>query len=631
MVTVQISPNEENLAKVLDQSNATGISYIQFGGLKVCAQSFKLGTTGYVSEVELYIADSDDVDSGVYTMTLEIQSDDGGDPDGTALGTATRTVINTGISQSNKRWVKFKFSPDERPNLTATTTYWLVLSSPTTNVFWWVHNLLAGDPYSDGQRAKSSDGGSTWVQHATHDHVFRIYRLSSFSINDIGAFVTGLSWSRRTNASTSASLELANMFGKFTNENMTNPAGQDIGNYLEISRGMSIVIKIPDGSSTTTVFRGIIVSDPSQSSRGGNTISIEALGNLELSRKRYIAKRYREYDYDILTSIDYTVNPGFESRLTYVEDIVDNLVYTQTDLFSNYGIQFAYDRLTNPDILHLIKKEFIFDYKTVFECIQILAEATAQEYYINNDNLLILQDIKDPTDATSSSYPILSRGDNIVADNMEENYDNLRNQVIVEGKDGKVVVEEDLESIETYGLVPYYEKNNDIETEEELATYAQLLLKKYITINRTGNIELKEFTERCTSTIPNSFLSILPGEIIEVKDELIGLYDFTNDTSTFYRVDGINFTYDGSLKINLNIASIKTVPELVDLQIERNLQKQTTGGEDSIDVVTTRTCVIKVDDEGTYSTLADNDSRIGRYDSGNYDSTPSVHTSKYGV
>lgn len=84
------------------------------------------------------------------TVTVEIQGDSSGDPDGVALVTDTK-VVNPG-------WEVF----DSDVELTAGTTYWIVVKSDASNA-----SIYRFDDSITGQVRKTTNGGTSWSDFTT--------------------------------------------------------------------------------------------------------------------------------------------------------------------------------------------------------------------------------------------------------------------------------------------------------------------------------------------------------------------------------------------------------------------------------------------------------------------------------
>lgn len=117
------------------------------------AESFKLSTGGQL--VQLAIWHNANVGAPSGTVTWQIQTDNAGVPSGVvvASGTYTPTAsFNNNVPVSGG------------PNLSANTTYWLVLFSTgaQTSGNYWQWRSTTTHPYKNGNTANSTNGGSTW-------------------------------------------------------------------------------------------------------------------------------------------------------------------------------------------------------------------------------------------------------------------------------------------------------------------------------------------------------------------------------------------------------------------------------------------------------------------------------------
>ena len=100
------------------------------------------------------------------TLTVKIESDNNGNPSGTAIATLTTTI---GAYTGAALYFSSPFS------LNANTRYWIVISAASvdsSNYWLWWYNNQSG--YPNGLMNDSGDGGSTWSTTANQNHLFQI-------------------------------------------------------------------------------------------------------------------------------------------------------------------------------------------------------------------------------------------------------------------------------------------------------------------------------------------------------------------------------------------------------------------------------------------------------------------------
>ena len=134
------------------------------------AQSFQIGTTVKIKSIQVYMRRG----TAVGNITARIETNSGSLPTGTLVDTnATATVTNANVGTSNG-WIEFTFSTAF--NLTASTTYWLVLQSAAfgseTGAFQ-VRVDGSSPTYTNGNLATKSGAGA-WSADATKDMLFRV-------------------------------------------------------------------------------------------------------------------------------------------------------------------------------------------------------------------------------------------------------------------------------------------------------------------------------------------------------------------------------------------------------------------------------------------------------------------------
>jgi len=151
-------------------------NYYEIYGSWAGAQSFTPQISHDLTEVSLYgyrVGSPGDVTAEIYL------SDTGGNDDkpvGDVLATATFNGNNISTSAGWIYGIEF-LSP---ASLVAGTKYVLVIKASAgdaSNKLWWGYSTA--NPYADGKRSYSPDGGANWYPQDLHDHTFREYGLTN--------------------------------------------------------------------------------------------------------------------------------------------------------------------------------------------------------------------------------------------------------------------------------------------------------------------------------------------------------------------------------------------------------------------------------------------------------------------
>jgi len=139
----------------------------RFGDTYLRAQSFKVDSTGKVINGSVELAFQA---GSPGSIIVEIRSDEGNSPSSNIIANATIPAF-TDTSNQN-----YSFSFGKTANLTSGVSYWLVLSSPSSNnknSYEWTYTNNP-DSYAEGETATSTDSGSTWSNDPNLDRVFTI-------------------------------------------------------------------------------------------------------------------------------------------------------------------------------------------------------------------------------------------------------------------------------------------------------------------------------------------------------------------------------------------------------------------------------------------------------------------------
>ncbi len=139
------------------------------------AQSFTVASTLYLSKASLYVIDGGTSD----TMTVEIQTNSGGNPSGTKVsGTGTYTINAT----LNFDWWDVEIQP---PVSLAAGTYWLVAKNTNAaleNGYGWYDDSNGGT--GNGTCRFSTNQGTSWSScGATDELYYRAYSANQVAVN----------------------------------------------------------------------------------------------------------------------------------------------------------------------------------------------------------------------------------------------------------------------------------------------------------------------------------------------------------------------------------------------------------------------------------------------------------------
>lgn len=138
------------------------------GTEKAIAQSFQIPTTTKVKGVRVYLKK---VDGTPGDITVRIETNSSTVPSGT-LADANATTTIPAFTTSTYGWITVDFPTNF--NLSATTTYWLVLKTAAAandNNYELAGKTATG--YASGNNATSTNGGSSWTA-GTSDAYFKI-------------------------------------------------------------------------------------------------------------------------------------------------------------------------------------------------------------------------------------------------------------------------------------------------------------------------------------------------------------------------------------------------------------------------------------------------------------------------
>lgn len=142
------------------------------------AASYTPSENEHIKEIHLLLVKAGTITSGK-VVSVSIQGDSSGDPDGTALGTSAN--VETDTIGSSARWIKFTFT--NHVQLVANTAYHVVLTGDYTvsgtNYVAWV-----SDSVSSGGNQEIKD--ASWADVATQNFNCSalVWDLSAFALTE---------------------------------------------------------------------------------------------------------------------------------------------------------------------------------------------------------------------------------------------------------------------------------------------------------------------------------------------------------------------------------------------------------------------------------------------------------------
>lgn len=163
------------VGSIIDESFTPGAvgSFRSIYGTSESAQSFSVthGDSTYRT-IQVYMRKTALNPAG--TLTLTIEGDDGGKPDGTPIATATVAAAAVNVTDG---WVGNDAAAVF--SLTANTRYWLRAvqtgaAGDVTHMYMWGYKEGADATYRKGNISYTVDGGTNWTNDTDADHGFRI-------------------------------------------------------------------------------------------------------------------------------------------------------------------------------------------------------------------------------------------------------------------------------------------------------------------------------------------------------------------------------------------------------------------------------------------------------------------------
>lgn len=315
---------------------ASGSSQIigNSGGSQIWqAQSF-IPNVGTLDEITVTL--SSNFNSPTGDITWELRTDNAGVPSATVLASGTFTPVPSSTNTISVTGVNRIFL--------GSSTYWLVLRAASQSLDnGYRIQISTANPYADGMRASSSNGGSSWTTSSTHDCQISIKTLSvpgyqklaqgfqSGSAADVG--VVDL-WLKKVGSPT------GNLTAKIYSDSGGNPntllgtSTNVAASSLGTSYGtISFAFASPVNVSTSTQYHLVLETSDSQSN------SNYVVSGADASSPGYANGQLRGYDGASWSGL--TMDAIFEVRTTtfyHPQKLkVDRWSGSHADMVNRYG------------------------------------------------------------------------------------------------------------------------------------------------------------------------------------------------------------------------------------------------------------------------------------------------------
>jgi len=160
--------------QLIDQSQEDRNTLWGVIGNTWAATSFQPAITGERPKTSVLIAGHIAVTNNI---TVEIQGDSAGDPDGVAIGSIA--TVQAGSISNSFSWVDFDYGTF--PSLTSGVTYWIVYKASDvpgqdpSDGFYSIGYQSGTNPYANGEFKTSLNAGATWQVPLNSDGTFRDY------------------------------------------------------------------------------------------------------------------------------------------------------------------------------------------------------------------------------------------------------------------------------------------------------------------------------------------------------------------------------------------------------------------------------------------------------------------------
>lgn len=156
----------------------SGTTYSAFGQTYYLSQTFTASSDYNIASVKLFLIRSG-ASAGV--VTVEIRTVDGSSPPKPTSTVLCSSVLDVSslISGSEYRWIEFTFSSPAA--LTSGAQYAIVASTPVYTSWW--RNWTTNPSYTGGNKALSTNSGSTWTSATSVDLLFETYSPNEVLMN----------------------------------------------------------------------------------------------------------------------------------------------------------------------------------------------------------------------------------------------------------------------------------------------------------------------------------------------------------------------------------------------------------------------------------------------------------------
>lgn len=154
-----------------DNDSRSGTSGLNTGIFRTLGMTFEPNTTTAFSTVDLALVRTG---TPAGTLTLAVQGDSSGAPDGVDLATGTFTIATGAVNHIDTAAAYYTFTLSTSLSLALDTTYWLVLSASygvnAVSYISWVNKSPSN--YSLGA-SYYTDAAAAWTSIANTDFLFR--------------------------------------------------------------------------------------------------------------------------------------------------------------------------------------------------------------------------------------------------------------------------------------------------------------------------------------------------------------------------------------------------------------------------------------------------------------------------
>ncbi len=317
-------------ALTADQTNGSGIpAYdVTFGnanGTQDFAQSFQLSANAQVNKVELYLKKV----STPGNLTVRIVNNSGSNPGTTTLasGALSASLVSTNYPAAG--WISVPFSTN--PELTAGTTYWIVIDSATNATRYYITGANSNG-YASGT-GKIGQQGGTW-NNTTPSGLDGFFKLYTGGVNGlisgmtVGSGGVGNAYANTINSTSVAGTKYCQTTNNSPacNTSLADPAqiampisDQNILDWKdEAAAGGTTSGNVTLSGSNLSLGPRKITGNLSVSNNAHLTVTgtIWVQGNVDISNNAYVALSSSYGTSEGVMIVDGTVNIGNNANFT---------------------------------------------------------------------------------------------------------------------------------------------------------------------------------------------------------------------------------------------------------------------------------------------------------------------------